>query len=326
MLYLYISIASLLMGFLLDLCFGDPHWLPHPIRLIGKLISLLEKAMDTCFTKSKTTQRWAGIGLVIIVTLLSTAVPLGILILAHWIHPVLHFVVSSIFCYQIFATKSLKTESMKVYTQLEHHNLEGARKAVSMIVGRDTAQLNEEQIAKAAVETVAENTSDGVIAPLIFMLVGGVPLGFFYKAVNTMDSMVGYRNDRYRYFGTAAAKLDDILNYIPARISAYLMVLTALIMSFDGKHALTIYQRDKRNHASPNSAHTEAVCAGALHIQLAGDAYYFGKLHKKPTIGDADRPIETEDICRANRLLYGTAIIATILGLGIKSLFLLCYI
>ena len=195
-----------------------------------------------------------------------------------------------------------------------------------MIVGRDTANLTEEQVAKASVETVAENTSDGVIAPLFFMLIGGAPFGFLYKSVNTMDSMIGYRNERYQYFGTAAAKLDDILNYIPARISAYLMILAAFFARYDAKEAFRVYRRDKRNHASPNSAHTEAVCAGALHIQLAGDAYYFGKLHKKPTIGNADRPIEAKDICRANHLLYITTCIAIVVGLGLKSLLFLCFI
>lgn len=326
MLYLSISMLALLTGFLLDICFGDPHWLPHPVRWIGALISVLEKAMKGCFQKSKATQRFAGVCLAIIVTLTSTAIPLGILILAHWIHPALHFVIASVFCYQMLAAKSLKTESMKVYTQLEQHNLEGARKAVSMIVGRDTANLTEEQIAKAAVETVAENTSDGVIAPLFFMLIGGVPLGFFYKSVNTMDSMIGYRNEHYQYFGTAAARLDDILNYIPARISAYLMIPAAFFARYDAKEAFRVYRRDKHNHASPNSAHTEAVCAGALHIQLAGDAYYFGKLHKKPTIGNADRPIEAKDICRANHLLYITTCIAIVVGLGLKSLLFLCFI
>jgi len=325
-LYLSISMLALLTGFLLDICFGDPHWLPHPVRWIGALISVLEKAMKGCFQKSKATQRFAGVCLAIIVTLTSTAIPLGILILAHRIHPALHFVIASVFCYQMLAAKSLKTESMKVYTQLEQHNLEGARKAVSMIVGRDTANLTEEQIAKAAVETVAENTSDGVIAPLFFMLIGGAPLGFFYKSVNTMDSMIGYRNEHYQYFGTAAAKLDDILNYIPARISAYLMILAAFFARYDAKESFRVYRRDKRNHASPNSAHTEAVCAGALHIQLAGDAYYFGKLHKKPTIGNADRPIEAKDICRANHLLYITTCIAIAVGLGLKSLLFLCFI
>ena len=225
--------------------------------------------------------------------------------LAHWIHPALHFVIASVFCYQMLAAKSLKTESMKVYAQLEQHNLEGARKAVSMIVGRDTANLTEEQVAKAAVETVAENTSDGVIAPLFFMLIGGAPFGFLYKSVNTMDSMIGYRNERYQYFGTAAA---------------------AFFARYDAKEAFRVYRRDKRNHASPNSAHTEAVCAGALHIQLAGDAYYFGKLHKKPTIGNADRPIEAKDICRANHSLYITTCIAIVVGLGLKSLLFLCFI
>ena len=185
MLYLSISILALLTGFLLDICFGDPHWIPHPVRWMGALISALEKSMKGCFQKSKAVQRFAGVCLAVIVPLISTAIPLGILILAHWIHPALHFIIASIFCYQMLAAKSLKTESMKVYAQLEQHNLEGARKAVSMIVGRDTANLTEEQIAKATVETVAENTSDGVIAPLFFMLIGGAPLGFFYKSVDT---------------------------------------------------------------------------------------------------------------------------------------------
>ncbi len=326
MLYLSISILSLLTGFLLDICFGDPHRLPHPVRWIGALISALEKAMDSCFKKSKTAQRLAGGCLVIIVTVISTAIPLGLLILAHWLHPALHFALASVFCYQILAVKSLKTESMKVYHQLKQHNTEGAKQAVSMIVGRDTAHLTQAQIAKAAVETIAENTSDGAVAPLFFMLIGGAPLGFFYKAVNTMDSMVGYRSERYQYFGTAAARLDDVLNYIPARISAYLMIAAAFFAGYDAKAALRVYRRDKRNHPSPNSAHTEAVCAGALHIQLAGSAFYFGKLHKKPTIGNAVRPIEAKDICRANRLLYLTSFMALIAGLCLKSLLLLCFI
>ena len=177
------------------------------------------------------------------------------------------------------------------------------------VVGRDTALLNEEGVAKAAIETVAENTSDGVIAPMIYTAIGGPVLGFFYKAVNTMDSMVGYKNDRYLYFGRAAARLDDLVNYIPSRISAYLMIVAAYFLGsdFSGRRAFKIYQRDNRNHASPNSAQTEAACAGALGIRLAGDASYFGKLVKKPFIGDAVRPVEYEDIRRVNRLMYGTA-------------------
>ena len=217
--------------------------------------------------------------------------------------------IESFMCYQILATKGLKTESMKVYKKLAEEDLEGARYAVSMIVGRDTKALDEAGVAKAAVETVAENTSDGIIAPMIFMAIGGAPLGFFYKAINTLDSMIGYKNDKYLNFGRFAAKLDDIANYIPARISAYLMIFASFILGFNYKGAFNIYSRDKYNHASPNSAHTESVCAGALNIQLAGNAYYFGKLYEKPTIGDDLRPINYDDIKKANKLLYATAFI-----------------
>lgn len=219
--------------------------------------------------------------------------------------------------FQILATKSLRVESMKVYKCLKQDDIEAARRAVSMIVGRDTAVLDEVGVAKAAIETVAENTSDGVIAPMLYTALGGPVLGFLYKAVNTMDSMIGYKNDKYLYFGRVAAKLDDIVNYIPARISAYLMILAALSggKSLDGRRAFKIYKRDNRKHASPNSAQTEAVCAGALGIQLAGDAVYFGKIVKKPYIGDACRRVEAEDIKRANRLMYRTAWLGELLCL-----------
>ena len=220
-------------------------------------------------------------------------------------------------CYQLLATKSLKTETMKVYDALKEGDLKKARYAVSMVVGRDTDVLDEIGVTKAAVETVAENTSDGIIAPLLFMMIGGPVLGYFYKAVNTMDSMVGYKNDKYLYFGRAAAKFDDVVNYIPARLSAILMIGAAGCCGMDAANGWRIYKRDRYNHSSPNSAHTEAVTAGALHIQLAGNAFYFGKLYEKPTLGDPDRPVEYEDIARANRLLYGTAILALLVfGLG----------
>ena len=206
---------------------------------------------------------------------------------------------------------------MKVYRELKKDDLEAARYAVSMIVGRDTQVLDATGVAKAAVETVAENTSDGVIAPLIYLAIGGPILGFMYKAINTMDSMVGYKNDKYMYFGRCAAKLDDVVNYIPARISALLMIAVSFLpgKAYDGKGAWRIWRRDRRKHASPNSAQTEAVCAGSLGVQLAGDASYFGKIVKKPTIGDALRPVEYEDIKRANGLLYRTAILCECLAL-----------
>ena len=250
------------------------------------------------------------------------AVPGGILYLAYHISFYLGLAVESFMCYQILATKSLKVESDRVYIALKNKGLEAGRKAVSMIVGRDTQNLTEEGVTKAAVETVAENTSDGVIAPLFYMLIGGAVLGFTYKAINTMDSMVGYKNDKYQWFGTAAAKLDDVVNFIPARVSAVLMILAAYLTGMDGKNAARIFRRDRFNHKSPNSAQTEAVMAGALDVQLAGDAWYFGKLHKKPTIGDPVREMELLDIRRSHKLLYGTAMLGLILGIILRILVL----
>ena len=296
---------AFLAGFVLDLLFGDPHWLPHPIRLIGRLISFLEKKL---YDETKNLRARGGV-LVVLVLLITGVVSGGILYFVYRIQPVAGCAVESIMTYQILAVRSLKVESMKVYDALQTGTIEDARRAVSMIVGRDTACLNEAGVTKAAVETVAENTSDGGIAPMIALAVGGPFLGFLYKAVNTMDSMIGYKNDRYLLFGRTAAKLDDVVNYLPARISAYLMIAAAYLAGrdFDGTRAFSVYRRDRRKHASPNSAHTEAVCAGALGVRLAGDASYFGKIVKKPYIGDDVRPVEISDIRRANRLLYVTA-------------------
>ena len=219
------------------------------------------------------------------------AVPSVILYVSYGYAFWLGVLVESFMCYQILATKSLSTESDKVRRALEEEGLPSARKAVSMIVGRDTENLTEEGVIKAAVETVAENTSDGVIAPLFYLMIGGAVLGFGYKAVNTMDSMIGYKNDTYMYFGTAAARLDDVVNFIPARLSAWLMLLASMFTGMDWKNAWRIYCRDRSNHKSPNAAQTESVMAGALRVCLAGDAWYFGKLHRKPTIGDPLREI-----------------------------------
>ena len=318
------SIYACIIGFILDMIFGDPHWLYHPIRLIGKLITNTEKLVRSCFPKTKSGGRMGGIVLAIIVMAVSTGIPLMILVICYKIHVYLGVAIESIFCYQLLATKSLKVESMKVYKALKDGDLEKARYAVSMIVGRDTKSLNAVGITKAAVETVAENTSDGSIAPLIGIIIGGAPLGFLYKSINTMDSMIGYKNDKYINLGRFAAKLDDIVNYIPARLSAYMMILSAYILGMDGKNAYRIYKRDRYKHASPNSAHTESVCAGALGIRLAGDAYYFGKLHKKEYIGDAIREIEVEDIKRANRLLYMCAFLSLVLLMGIRIGIIMC--
>lgn len=312
------GIYACIIGFVLDLIVGDPHWLYHPVRLIGKLISNTEKLVRRCFAKTKAGEQIAGIVLAIFVMVISTGIPLGILVICYKTNVYLGIAIESIFCYQLLATKSLKVESMKVYRALKDKDMEKARYAVSMIVGRDTNSLDAVGITKAAVETVAENTSDGSIAPLIAIIIGGAPLGFLYKSINTMDSMIGYKNDKYINLGRFAAKLDDVVNYIPARFSAFMMILSAYMLGLDGKNAYRIYKRDCYKHASPNSAHTESVCAGALRVRLAGDAYYFGKLHKKEYIGDALREIETEDIKRANRLLYMCAILSFALLIGIR--------
>ena len=312
-------IIAFVCGFVLDLVFGDPHALPHPIRLIGTLIAGLEKKLLKLQMRDEKKEFYKGILLVVLILFSAGAVAALVLVVAYWLHPVAGIVVESVMTYQILATKCLKDESMKVYQCLNEQGLEAGRAAVSMIVGRDTNVLDETGVVKAAVETVAENTSDGVIAPMLYTALGGPVVGFVYKAVNTMDSMVGYKNDKYLYFGRAAAKLDDVVNFIPARISAYLMIAAAYIggKAFDGKQAYRIYKRDRRNHASPNSAQTESVCAGALGIQLAGDASYFVKVVKKPYIGDAHRAVEREDIVRVNRLMYVTAVISEVLCLVI---------
>ena len=298
---------AMFLGFVLDLLFGDPHWLPHPIRLIGNLIASLEKLNKKELSDTKKFLR--GFAMVVIVIAWTTGVTAVILEGAYGLHPAIGCAVETIMTYQILATKCLKVESMKVYEQLQKQNLPAARKAVSMIVGRDTEQLDETGVAKAAIETVAENASDGVIAPMIYLAVGGPVLGFAYKAVNTMDSMVGYKNEKNLYFGRFAAKLDDVVNFIPSRVAALLMIVASFLPGkrFSGTGAWKIWRRDSRKHASPNSAQTESVCEGSLGIQLAGDASYFGKTVKKPTIGDALRPVEPEDIRYANVLLYRMA-------------------
>lgn len=318
-----IHLLALVLGFCIDLLFGDPHSIPHPVVLIGRLISAMEKLVRKIFPKTVRGENVAGGVLWLLVVLISTAVPLGILYLGYKISPWLGLALESIMCWQILATKSLKVESMKVYTALKAGNPTEYRRAVSMIVGRDTAALDDKAVARAAVETVAENTSDGIIAPMLYLAIGGAPLGFFYKAVNTMDSMLGYVEMPYKNIGLVPAKMDDFFNFLPARLSALLMLLAGWLEGLDIRRGWRIWRRDRRNHASPNSAQTESVCAGLLGLRLAGDAYYHGVLHKKPYIGDPVREIEYEDIPRACRLLYGTAMVSLVLFCGIKLLFLL---
>lgn len=306
-------LLAIVIGFLLDLIVGDPRWMYHPVRLVGKLIEVLERPLRDAFAKTEKGERAAGRVLVVLVCGITTAIAFFILFLLYKVNLWVGFAVESIMCYQLFAVKSLRDESMKVYKELEKDDLPAARKAVSMIVGRDTENLSAEGVTKATVETIAENTSDGTLAPLFYMMIGGPVLGWFYKSVNTMDSMVGYKNDKYIHFGRCGAKFDDVLNFVPARLCAVFMIIASSVCGLDGKNAVRMFKRDRFNHASPNSAQTEAVMAGALNVQLAGNAWYFGKMYEKPTIGDDNRPIEIKDIKRANRLLYMTAIVAMII-------------
>lgn len=301
------SVLPLLIGFIIDLIVGDPHEIPHPVAGIGKLIASLEPILRRVFPKSPKGETLAGGILWLIVTAFTTSLSWGILRLCVMIHPALHIAVESVMCWQIIAIRSLRDESMKVYSKLTQGDLQGARRAVSMIVGRDTAELNDKDITRAAVETIAENTADGIVAPLLFISLGGAPFGFFYKAINTMDSMLGYIDSPYTNFGKIPAKMDDIANFIPSRLTALLMLFVGMLQKLDLKNGIKIFIRDRYKHASPNSAQTESVCAGLLRIRLAGDAWYRGILHKKQFIGDPLREIEYEDIPLCCRLMYGTS-------------------
>lgn len=319
--------TAFLVGIILDWIIGDPMNFPHPIRLIGSLIGkLTRKLLDPFLDNKRDSKKEKGKGLilVLIVVVVTAAVTLLILLGAYKINLYAGVVVEAILTCYLLAAKSLYVESMKVSRALLTEGLESARTAVSMIVGRDTNCLDEKGVIKAAVETVAENTSDGIIAPLLYTFIGGPVLGMTYKAINTMDSMVGYHNDKYENFGYYAAKLDDIVNYLPARISAFFMIMAAGIMgkNYSGREAARIYKRDRYNHKSPNSAQTESVCAGAMRIRLAGDASYFGKIVKKPFIGDDIREIETEDIRRTTVLMFGTEVLVILACLIIAILIL----
>ena len=317
------SLYALCIGFCIDLIVGDPHGFPHPVVGIGRLISLLERLFRRLLPKTKGGEIAAGACIWVLTVLISAGLPAALLYGAQKLSVWLRLALESVMCWQILATKSLRDESMKVFSALRGGTLDEARQAVSMIVGRDTAQLDEKGVARAAVETVAENTSDGVIAPLLFLALGGAPLGFFYKAVNTMDSMLGYVEMPYKNIGLIPAKLDDVFNFLPARLSAFLMLAAGALLRLDVKNGWRIFRRDRYRHASPNSAQTESVCAGLLGLRLAGDAWYHGVLHRKAFIGDAVREIETDDIPRACRLMTVTALLALVLFAGIKALILL---
>ena len=314
---------AVLGGFLLDALFGDPAWLPHPVVLMGRCISALEKHLRTALPKTPRGELVGGAAV-------AAVLPLGALAvtgLACWaaarLHPALGLALQMLWCGQGLAAKGLAQESRNVYKELAKGDLPAARRAVARIVGRDTQNLTAAGVTRAAVETVAENTSDGVIAPLLYMLLGGAPLALTYKAINTMDSMLGYKNEKYLYFGRCAAKLDDAANWLPSRLAGLLWVAAAALTGSSARGAWRIWRRDRRRHASPNSAQTESACAGALGVQLAGPAYYFGEYYDKPTIGDPLREIEPRDILRANRMMYAESLLALVLGLAVRLMLVL---
>lgn len=299
---------STLTAFILDQIFGDPRNFPHPVVIIGKLISAMERFTRKVFPKTNKGELAAGAFTWLIVATLSFAVPFIALVLLAKVNVWAAFALNTFWSYQIFASKSLKEQSMLVYRYLEAEDLPNSRKYLSWIVGRDTSELDPEEITKAVVETVAENTSDGVTAPMLYMMILGAPLGMLYKAINTMDSMLGYKNDRYMYFGRIPAKIDDVANFIPARITGLLMCLTAPLIGLDGRNAYRIYKRDRLKHLSPNSGHLEAACAGAMHIMLGGDSYYFGKLVEKASLGDPDREVRITDIPGSIKMMYASSL------------------
>lgn len=311
----------LFVSFILDLLFGDPRGLPHVVVFIGKLIKRTEDFLYGIFKPGDKAEEDRGLKLMlgfllfVFVTGISVLITVLMLYASGRIHKYLEYAVSVLICFQLLAARSLFAESMKVYRALKDDDIQGARLAVSMIVGRDTDKLDRRGIIRAVVETVAENTSDGIVGPVFYMVIFGLPGMVFYKAVNTLDSMVGYRNERYIYFGRFSARMDDVMNFIPARLTGLIMVWAAGLTGHSVVESMRIFLRDRKNHSSPNSAHGEAAMAGALNISLGGDAWYFGKLVRKPVIGDGTREPGTEDIREACKIMLTTAVLAWLIAL-----------
>ena len=333
-------LLDVLIAYFIDLIAGDPYWLPHPVRFIGWLIKRTEGVLrrftnnnppeDQSLKQGKgligtyrinKSERRAGIVLMLFVVSATFLIVFGILKLASIIHPVLFHIINTYFIYSALASKCLASEAKKVYKVLKTGDLAQARKQLSMLVGRETASLNEKEITRAVVETTAENTVDGIISPLFYAIIGslfgiGAPLVYAFKAVSTLDSMVGYMNEKYIDFGRASARTDDAANYIPARLSGVLIPLGALLCGMSFSKSFSVMLRDRRNHKSPNCAYPEAAVAGALGIKIGGANVYFGSIVEKPTIGDAEREISAEDIPKTIRLMYAASALMLVTGLG----------
>ncbi len=305
------NILSIYIGYIIDLIIGDPYSFPHPVIYIGKLIKVVENNIRKIF-KDEKHLKLAGFILWFITVGLTYLITYLIIRISKF-SMITFFIVNSFIIYTTLATKCLKDEAVKIYNILKSGDIKESRKQLSYIVGRDTSNLNEAEIIRATVETVAENTVDGIISPMFYAFIGGSPLAMAYKAVNTLDSMVGYKNDKYINLGFASAKIDDIANYIPARICVIFMTLASFVLRFDYKRCFKIAIRDRKNHKSPNCAYSEGAVAGALGIQLGGTNIYFGKPVYKPTIGDKDREIEIEDIKKTNKIMYMSSILSLII-------------
>lgn len=313
---------ELAIGYILDLIIGDPNNPLHPVRGIGYAASKFENIFRAFLRKNL---KLAGLLVWILIVGLTFIITFEIIKVARFLNIYFGTILDGILIYFCIASKGLVVEGYNVIKFLLKDDLVGARKQLSYIVGRDTGSLSKEGVIKAVVETVAENMADGIIAPLIYAGILGAPLAFAYKAVNTLDSMFGYKNDKYIEFGYFPAKLDDVFNYIPARITGVLIILSSLILGYDYKNSLKIYKRDRYNHTSPNSAHPEAAMAGALGVELGGANYYFGKLVEKPTIGDKSKEIEINDVNKTAKVLYLASFIGFLIALGIREFIIILF-
>lgn len=315
---------AIVCGFFIDLLVGDPRWLVHPVVIMGKCIVFLEKKLRAVFPKTADGEFKAGAVMALIMVIGTLGITAALSYICFRIHIIMFFVFQTIMCWQAIAVRDLKVESMDVYKYLEPDlNIEMARKQVSRIVGRDTECLDVIGVTKAVIETIAENFSDGIVCPLFYMMIGGGPLAMTYKAVNTMDSMVGYKNERYMHFGTFAARMDDVFGYIPSRLAALFWIMAAFMTGNDWRNSYRIWRRDNRKSPSPNSAQTESACAGSLGVELLGPAYYFGELHDKKTIGDPTRPVVPGDIKTTIRMMYVASMLACGTGLLVRMIIML---
>ncbi|EEA85661.1 cobalamin biosynthesis protein CobD [Peptacetobacter hiranonis DSM 13275] len=302
--YSFANILIMILGYIMDLVFGDPYWFPHPVRFIGKLISKTEKFIRKHAKSEKSLKYW-GI-LMWLVPVVTTALVTALIVKIASFNKYVEIFVSAFIIYTTLSTKCLKDEATKIYNVLETGDIKKSRVQLSYIVGRDTTNLSQSEIIRATVETVAENTVDGTISPMFYGFLFGPVGAMTYKAINTLDSMVGYKNDKYLNLGCVSAKLDDVANFIPARLTAIFMPLGAFLCGMNGLNSFKIAIRDRKNHKSPNCAFAEGAAAGAIGVQLGGTNIYFGKEVYKPTIGDKKRELENYDIVRMNKLMYAT--------------------